>query len=149
MSHLDKGSFIDLILGKKSLRWTANKLLKGAGAGAGPTEIDVPLAFTELFGTQVIHTATGGTWADWDLSAIIGAGAKSALIHVSCEVSSTGLAGIRKNGSALVRYIDGTLGGEDGCAVLTEVDANRVVETYGKSNTVGYRSLFRVLGYWS
>jgi len=35
-------------LGKSDLEWTADKLLKGAGAGADPIEIDVPASHVEL-----------------------------------------------------------------------------------------------------
>jgi len=38
----DAGDIVSGRFGKSRLEWTADKLLKGAGAGADPTEIDVP-----------------------------------------------------------------------------------------------------------
>jgi len=40
-----RGKQIDRI-GKSDLEWTADKLLKGAGVGSDPIEIDVPLTIT-------------------------------------------------------------------------------------------------------
>lgn len=40
--NLDAAKITSGRFGKTRLEWTANKLLKGAGAGADPTEIDVP-----------------------------------------------------------------------------------------------------------
>ena len=47
--HIKTTSFVDITdrAGASKLNWGAGKLLKGAGAGADPTEIDVPVEITE------------------------------------------------------------------------------------------------------
>jgi hypothetical protein len=45
---LDAAAIASGRFGVTRLNWTANKLLKGAGPGADPTEIDVPVGVTEL-----------------------------------------------------------------------------------------------------
>ena len=41
-------------LGKSDLEWAANKLLKGAGAGADPAEIDVPEAVRDVIVSETL-----------------------------------------------------------------------------------------------
>lgn len=130
-------------------RWTLNKLLKGAGAGADPTLIDVPsgLTFTELAGGESHKVSADDTWEDWDLSAIIGAGAVAALIGIAAtDTANSG--GARKNGSALSRKfsIRTTAPNYIEAILLTEVDANRVIDIYSNQKLYAY---FNVLGYWS
>lgn len=134
---------------KALIGWTANKILLGAGAGVAPTEINKPLAFTELVGGEAHQVGINDTWGAWDLSAIIGVGAKSALVDIFYKLSATNNVGVRKNGSALNRWLSmkASAGTEHHhTAVLTEVDANRVIECYGKT---GASVTFSILGYWS
>jgi len=127
--------------------WTANKLLEGAGAGADPTEIDVPAAitYTELAGAET-GVSVVGSWEDWDLSAIVPAGTKYVLIYVRNNYTGALSHGVRKNGSALNRRI--YLGATCGATLLTECDVNRVVERYNAGTSTGH-AYFSVWGYWS
>ncbi len=133
-------------------RWTLNKLRKGAGAGADPTEIDVPSAvtFTELAGGED-HLNPGIGWGDWDLSGIIGAGAVCVLLAMQNKEPSIKGGGARKNGSALARfdvlppYFD-NVDERFSFSIICECDANRVIEIYGGGSNEIY---FQVLGYWS
>lgn len=123
---------------------TTDKIWKGTGAD--PTEIDVPAAgvtFTELAGGENKQATGAGAWEDWDISAIIGAGAVAALIQIRGSTTA-GVNGCRKNGSALVRRPK-QLNNATVC-VLTECDASRIIEIY-QANTA--RGAFDVLGYWS
>lgn len=134
-------------------RWTLDKLLKGAGRGAAPTEIDVPggVTFTELVGGED-YQAQGddGVWEDWDLSAIIGAGATAVLLAITNQQDiSVRTAGARKNGTALERkdVLDGTPGAPYWqFSIITQCDANRVIDIYAQLKADIY---FQVLGYWS
>ncbi len=136
--------------GGDPMRWTANKLLKGAGAGADPTEIDVPagVTFTELNGNDTsAQLAFASTWEDYDLSAIIGAGAVAVLIAIRVMASSENV-GVRKNGTALNRInnvVSDAASPYWGFSIIAECDVNRIIEIY--STEVATR--FSVLGYWS
>ena len=154
--HVKTTSFADITdrAGASKLNWTLNKLLKGAGAGADPTEIDVPVAvnFTELLGAESYAHPQASIWRDWDLSAIIPAGAKAVLIigHNIHAANSYGM-GARKNGSALLRSFTtqsiGTAVAATFCLnMITEVDASRILETF--SDTVDYVK-FCIKGYWA
>lgn len=110
----------------------------------------VGVSFTELAGGEDYANTTDNTWEDWDLSAIIGAGATVVLLMGS-NISTTNAysIGVRKNGSALVRYdvIDQCLRAEQRSQILmiAECDANRVIETFSNKDTC----YFQCLGYWS
>jgi len=100
-------------------------------------------AFTELAGSENKVVTTAGTWEDWDISGIVPAGTKAALVGLWGYGSGTPLMGARKNGSALVRQESVPLSGI--ILMTTEVDANRVMEIY--ADTVTRR--FEIKGYWS
>ena len=122
---------------------TDEKIWKGTGGNV--EEVDMPsgLTFTELVGGENYTSAGGYTWEDWDLSAIIGAGAKAVLITIAVSSTAT-YRGVRKNGSALNRLIY-CLADDNEKPILCECDANRVVEVNGPSAN----TQFCVLGYWS
>jgi len=117
--------------------------LTGGGATGLHSHPGGGLTFTELVGGEVHVVVGASTWEDWDLSAIIGAGAKSALVEIR-QFYPGSRVGVRKNGSALVRYRVGTVGTG---VILTEVDANRIIELYVAD--LGNRGNFSILGYWS
>ncbi|MBA7621563.1 hypothetical protein ES703_28927 [subsurface metagenome] len=100
--------------------------------------------FTELAGGEGYHASASTTWEDWDLSAIIPAGAVTALISMQQENTSIYDVGARRNGTALDRKMAAKAYVTQNW--LTEVDANRVIEIYAEycNNTK-----FNVLGYWS
>lgn len=117
---------------------TEDGLEFGAGGG-GLTYVGIePPAFD--------NPSVANTWEDWDLSALIPAGAKYVDILSRTNTSSIHTVGVRKNGSSIVRSL--ATDSYDGIPYpwLTELDENRVVERYvsGASN----RSRFTVLGYW-
>jgi len=132
--------------------WTADKLLKGAGAGNDPTEIDVPSAvtFTEYYAQDSHTVSTASTWEDWDLSAIVGAGAIAVLVSIEAHTNSQMAVGARKNGAADARYsyVASPFASTwiTCCNLLTECDANRIIEIFAAS-TSDVR--FQIRGYWS
>ena len=149
-SQIGSGRF-----GKTRVEGTANKLWKFAGAGADPTEIDEPtsLVFTELAGGQAQGPSSTDTWLDWDISAIVPAGTKYVLVGgAPISTSSSSIVGARKNGTALDRRFQiaqTSISGFDGLSnvvVLTEVDANRIIEIWTRSQSGGK---FNIVGYWS
>ena len=79
--------------------WTADKLLKGAGAGVDPTEIDVPSAGATLTvaETEVFNGTSPTAWTDINLSATIGANSALVLLKIANAVSERSYA-VRKNG---------------------------------------------------
>lgn len=128
---------------------SADQILQTDGAAASWGTISV-LSFTELAGGENHNASQSGNWEDWDLSAIIGSGAKVVLVGIANQSSSAYRAGARKNGTALDRK--GKL--DEGLSNLfmwdimlpTECDANRVIEIYAGYHTDIY---FNILGYWS
>jgi len=180
-----------LAITKEKMQWTDGKLLKGAGA-ATPTEIDHDKAahdalnidadtvdgdhktdlentmdskitthagdasahhakttFTELAGGEDKKPSTSATWEDWDLSAIIGAGAQAVEIAIDvADATDTAMLGVRKNGSALTRLITRDFFGLRGYTTRTvECDSNRIIEIYHSDTTQAIT--FQVAGYWS
>ena len=119
-------------------------VVSGAPAWATPSG---GISFTELAGAAApAHPETSG-WADCDLSALVPAGAVAVLIRQKMA-AYTKTYGVRKNGSALARYWSPANADNSGDAIiLTECDANRVIETYYNDIT-GITSWY-VLGYWS
>ena len=108
------------------------------------TPVSGGVLYTEIAPSSHSPSADS-TWEDWDLSAIIGAGALAVEIVIA-TASTEQARGVRKNGSALLRY----MAAENDHKWLTahcECDANRVIEIYG--NTEGSTDSFKVIGYWS
>jgi len=108
------------------------------------------LSFTELAGGESHSPSSASTWEDWDISAIVPAGAKCVLVTLGNYSSGNNyVMGARKNGSALSRISIVPAPAVDGadawCTLLTECDANRVIEIYS-SDTLGG---FEIVGYWS
>lgn len=106
----------------------------------------VGLTFTELAGGENHNPTQAATWEDWGLPAIIPAGAVAALIDVEHLSTTAHTLGVRKNGTALVRST--AMQNKQHRVMLTEVDANRVVEVYA-SQIDAVVAKFSVLGYWS
>jgi len=122
----------------------SGEYLKSNGAGAdpsfqaGPTQFT--LTYTELAPVEITDHINSGEWRDIDLSGSIAAGADYAEIVVYNLAEGNG--GVRKNGSALNRY----LGKVGGFTMTVELDANRIVEWYAYSTTNIYIYL---VGYWT
>jgi hypothetical protein len=107
------------------------------------------LSFTELAGGQDKAVSTASTWEDWDLSAIVPSGAVSVLVAWGASTQRYTV-GARKNGSAASRTAltpDIAAASLNGwvVTVLTECDANRIIEIYSSNTGV----LFNILGYWA
>ncbi|MBA7682892.1 hypothetical protein ES703_91248 [subsurface metagenome] len=112
------------------------------------------LAFTELAGIEYKVVNNINVWEDWDLSAIVPAGTVSVLVLAWSKGATTNKAGARKNGTALDRPFTALtignaaslLGNNVSCCMLTEVDANRIIDIRGSSLTT---IRFGIKGYWS
>lgn len=102
---------------------------------------DKSLQYVEIVPPSFVARST--SWTDWDLSSYIPAGAKYAVIQIYCRASDS--VGVRKNGSALNRYIEMQL--ITTLNITVELDANRIVETKTSINNVNYIG-FSVWGYW-
>jgi len=72
--NLDASKITSGRFGKTRLNWTANKLLKGAGAGSDPVEIDVPSGATTVYkiADEIVNNS-GTLQNDDDLLFAIGA----------------------------------------------------------------------------
>lgn len=101
------------------------------------------LTFTELMSTAHGPSAAN-TWEDWDLSAIVPAGTKSVLVCITNQAAA-GNRGCRKNGSALVRYWYLNAADMPHMFILTECDANRIIEIYYPNTDAHHQ----IVGYWS
>ncbi len=107
------------------------------------------LRMTEMMSAS--HQAGGvGAWEDWDLSAVVPAGTTYVLVLMSMY-NNTGNAtnhGVRKNGSANVRYFSTTqtITESEIVAIPTEVDGSRVIEIYDGNSAVN--DTFYIIGYW-
>jgi len=82
------------------------------------------------------------TWEDWSLSAQIPAGALYAEITMYGSAAAN-IVGVRKNGSAINRYYQGMPANQMMGHMTVELDADRIVERYGKD-----ADRFTVVGYW-
>ena len=116
---------------------------EAAGGGSG-------LIFTELAGAENHQVTNTNTWEDWDLSAIVPAGAVAVLVEIYLQFNSNQVSGARKNGSALARYQ--STGTPSTTVVsfrnlVTEVDDNRIIEIYG--SVASSNLTFSILGYWA
>ncbi len=101
--------------------------------------------FTELDGTDTHSVGVAATFEDWDLAAIIGAGAKYVKIAIYNATGGFLTFGHRKDGSGLVRTdVIQAASNRDG---VCECDASRVIECYDSSAT--FDLIFRITGYWS
>ena len=120
---------------------TAGQYLKtNASATAPEWGAAVTPTFYELAGTASTTNSTNLTWVDWDVSATCPAGTKYILVLTT--LVSGGTVGVRNNGSALNRAL-GSLG--SWITLISEVDTNRICETYGKTGGVNYY----LFGYWA
>ena len=105
-------------------------------------------SFTELASAE--HNATAAhTWEDWDISAIVPVGIKSVEVVISGYANGNMVGGARKNGSALDRkyyiyYAEAAQLGRGSLTLTVEVDANRIIEIYTSTATLG----FYIVGYW-
>ena len=113
--------------GLSELQFTANKLLKGAGAGANPTEIAVPATVVTQIDRTDKSTATGGSWVDTDCSAEIPAGAKAAYGYMKNTGASNYAGGVRKNGATDNGTYDMVLAYSTAFFIV-ELDVNRIFE---------------------
>lgn len=104
------------------------------------------MTYTEIApANKVDKTGGGGAWQDWDMSAIIPAGARVAEISMEHDTNST--MGVRANGSALTRSVAG-VGGTTSWRMTVQVllDAGRIIEVW---NPLAGAATYRVWGYWS
>jgi hypothetical protein len=101
--------------------------------------------FTELAGNDNHEASVAATWEDWDLSTIVPAKTKYVLVQLRNGYTSAKIGGARKNGSTDDRKFSVPASGN--VCLLTEVDANRVIEVYAETVTDGPD--FGILGYWA
>ena len=111
---------------------------------AGGDEIIVALTFTQLAGGENNAIVMYNVWTDWDLSAIIGAGAQYVELMLEDQRDGGAHLAARKNGSALVPERV-PLAASSSTHYTVACDANRVIEIIG-SDVLSY---FNVAGYWS
>lgn len=129
---------------------TDTKLLKQVQSAAWVTLTPTKTTFTELAGGQSHAVSSADTWEDYDISAIVPAGTTCVLVAIKGNSQGLSDAGVRKNGTALNRKFDLAkfqAAATDWVFILTEVDANRVIECFSETNvTFAY---FNIVGYWS
>ncbi len=117
------------------------------GQQATAADVNALRLFTELAGGQDLAPSSGAaTWENYDLSAIIGAGAIAVLVGIKGSVVASITGGARNNGSALNRVV--SLTEANRVTLVTQCDANRIIEIYGESATQGYNARYSILGYW-
>ncbi len=109
-----------------------------------------PITFVELTGTEAHAVGAASAWTDWDISAIVPAGAKvvELLWSIASAVNSNVTLGARKNGSALSRtFASGAISpGRDVCGTILCEVTSQVVELY---TTVDSGVTWGVKGYWA
>lgn len=154
--------------GKRGItRWTLDKLLKGAGPGADPAEIDLPADGGNLIiwkdasenALALSNQIAPIAWTDLDLTAFVSADAFIAVVLILFKVDKVGTFGtgmfeVRKNGTTpsvypTLRY---ALGEVDGTykymACLIGMDSGHVIEyKLSVANGGQYDCFIHVLGY--
>jgi len=95
-------------LGLANLEFTAAKLLRGAGAGVNPTEIDVPTTLT-VAETEVFTGTSPASYTDLDLSSVVGAKSSLVLLKITVGFDSA-VCGVRKNGDTDDQFLQSTVG---------------------------------------
>jgi len=111
------GSHSPSRIGKSRLQWAVDKLLKGAGTGFDPVEVDMPAAGATLtFPDIEVYNGNGpgpSAWVDLDLSSYVGS--KKALVWIRIKTSSqqfqTYHFAFRQNGDTNEYYDSGTAAG--------------------------------------
>ena len=104
------------------------------------------LTYVEIAPPAWSSPSVANTWENWDLSALIPADAKYADIFARYKATSASNFGVRKNGSAIVRYLLPVAVSGIVYPYLTELDAGRIVERY--VGGISTRADFTVIGYW-
>lgn len=128
---------------------TDGYVLTAQGAGVDPTYVAAaPTVFTETIATPLPYAGgrPASTWTDLDLSAFCPAGTKAVLLR-PLFANAYIVAGFRKNGSALARTGGFLSGGERMAFILTECDADRIIEYYADNANFGFG--VELWGYWS
>jgi len=121
-------------------------------SGITTSDHHIKTEIIDLVGAQNYNPSAASTWEDWDISAIIPAGAKGAMVEMASSLN-TGyiLGGARKNGTAINRYAyldQATVTTHRADKVLpTECDASRIIEVY--SQGVATNVYFNIVGYWT
>jgi hypothetical protein len=111
----------------------------------GLGSISKGLTYVEITPVKVDKNAGGGVWENWDLSASIPTGAVYAEIWCRASAGVCDQVGVRKDGSALVRYAQPlSLGG--GPTMTVGLNATRIVEVY---NPVVNQASYTCFGYWA
>lgn len=101
------------------------------------------LTYTEL--ANAGHVAVGASaWEDYDISAVIPVSCKSVdILMMNIDTSNVYSAGVRTNGSALVRVTN--ISPRGAATMSVKPDANRKIEIWADTTTKIY---FCVWGYW-
>ena len=99
--------------------------------------------FTETMTTTKAATGSG-SWEDWDISALVPVGTRYVDVQVLNTASSTQNAGVRENGSSVVRYQAGK-----NYAIApfkVAVGSSLTIEIYAQDNAGQY---FYITGYYT
>lgn len=122
-------------VGDSTLGWTADKLLKGAGSGSSPVEIDVPSGGATIAfpGTEVFSGNAPTSFTDLDLSSVVGSNSALVLLRVLSSGASSGTSMyFRKNGDTAAQGDYGTnhIANSDNEAslVIVVTDASGIIE---------------------
>ena len=129
--HAKTTSFADITdrAGVTKLNWTSGKLLRGAGPGANPTEIDVSTGATLTIAETVVFNGTASTtYTDLDLSSVVGANSALVLLHVDSNAAGTDVY-VKRNGSTLGEAVGGVAtSGANPCYLLVATDTAGIIE---------------------
>lgn len=105
---------------------TAGQVPKVNAAGDAVEWGDVKPTLTEAITSH--SAAVANVWEDWDLSALVASGHTIAYIVVHAANGSSGVMGVRENGSALTRSF--TIIGGDQMLLPVNIATSKTVEVY-------------------
>lgn len=127
---------------------TSGKLWLGTGGDVAEVDLSAAgLSFTELAPGAEHNVTNTNTWEDWDISGKVPTGTKYVIVEMQKTGGGDAVMGARKNGSTLNRKVANgeDVDNESVVDLITEVDANRVIEIFADSTRVD----FYIVGYWS
>jgi len=126
----------------------AVKKLVGIAISATAIKIitDNALEYIEIKPPAFAEQSNPNVWEDWDLSTIIGLGAK--FVEVVLAQIGGADAGVREKGSSVDRIINmyTAIGAAESTVMTVKVNADRIIERYTKTATGNCE--FSILGYW-
>jgi len=142
------GDTLELWGHKATDSWCHVRALRVYAAEADKIKTDEPfdtIKYVEIAPISWTSTSGVNAWEDWDLSAVIPAGAKYVEVQIWSDDAQY-LFGLRENGATVERQTSNQTGHYYTYTLNCKLDSNLVVERY--AGTTAAKTKFAPTGYW-